>query len=497
MRLFTADALRRADEDAAAAGVPTRILMEAAGAAVAAAARRHWPDHRRPLVLCGRGANGGDGYVAARYLALAGLEPEVLGLGDPAPAGDAAAARAAWRALGGTEGLEPERLGAALARCDLVIDALFGTGLTRPLEGDLAEVVRQVNTAGVPVLAVDLPSGVAADRAHPPGPHLRARRTVQLAGPVLASAFEPARSAFGLWEVAAIGIPPEILAAHADAELLDDALAAALRPARAPAAHKYVAGTVAVIAGSERYLGAAELACRGAHRAGAGLVTLAAESRAPSAWPETVLHPLDWAAAPRERLAELPPKRAGALVIGPGLDERARQHLPWLLAQRPVPTVLDAEALVPELREAVRSHGRCVLTPHAGEAARLLGRSAADIDDDRLGAARELAASWNAVAVVKGAGSAVAAPDGRAWVSPATHPGLASGGTGDVLAGAIGALVAGAEDLAERAAVAVHLHGRAGERAAARLGDGLVASDVAEELAPALRALEGLRAHGG
>jgi hydroxyethylthiazole kinase-like uncharacterized protein yjeF len=484
MNLFRAAEMRRADQAAAEAGVPLVVLMENAGRAVAEAAQRYYPNAKRVAVVCGKGNNGGDGYVAARHLLESGGKVRVYEqaqsddeMGSP----EARAARAAYRAHEGETRPLEQVLEDDLAHFDLIIDALLGSGLTRPLTGTMVSCVTRVNDSHVPVLSIDVPTGVDADAARAPGTHVRAHATVQLAGAKYASALHPACEAFGRWEVAAIGIPARILAEHASAQLLDETTVRAWMPARARDAHKYQVGTVLVIAGSTRYLGAAELACRGALRAGAGLVTLAAEARLAGGWPEAVFSPLSWDEEPLEQLAAIDPKRRQARVIGPGLDERALRWLPRLISQSEAPTVLDAEALAGDdaWLEAVRSHGRCVLTPHWGEAKRLLPPGWEG--DDPVAAARTIAERCGAVTVLKGATTVIAAPDGRLALSTKGHPGMATGGTGDVLAGVLGAF-AGSSDLFTRSCAAVYLHGAAGERAGARYGPGLLPSDIIEAL---------------
>ncbi|HEX7004176.1 MAG TPA: NAD(P)H-hydrate dehydratase [Trueperaceae bacterium] len=492
MMLFLGEEMRRADELAEEAGVPTRVLMEAAGGAVARSALHNFPAARRVLILCGTGNNGGDGYVAARYLLEAGAGVELLELpgerrGDAQEARDSLAGK-----LSPTE-LDAGSLGAALERSDLVIDALFGSGLSRPLAGDVARLVDLVNRSGLPLLAVDIPSGVSSDSPHPPGSHIRANRTVQLAGAKLSSAFEPARSAYGEMELADIGIPKRILEEVSTTRLLGPEVGRGI-PRRAREAHKYEVGTVLVLAGSAQYLGAAELTCRGAYRAGAGLVTLAAEARLASSWPEIVFAQLSWNEDPAERLEAVAERRAGAIVAGPGLDRRALPYLPRLLAARPVPWVLDAGALEPDpaLRQAVREHGSCVLTPHAGEASKLLGCSAGDITREPLAAARRIAEEWNSICVLKGVGTVVASP-GTVAVSTEGHEGMASGGTGDVLAGVLGAFLAapGAEDPVPRVEAGVVVHGLAGRLAGEQLGIGMIASDLVARVPLAMRTLSG------
>ncbi len=485
MKLFTAQQMRNADQAAADAGVSSLLLMENAGRAVAEAARRGWPDARRILILCGRGNNGGDGYVAARHLLLAGLEITVLEHAhhqDDMGSADGRAARAAWLAHGEAGELSEVNVQAALRRHDLVIDALFGSGLSRALEEPFASIVEAVNESGLSVLSVDVPSGVSADEGAMNGPHIRAARTVQLAGPKRSSVLHPASEAYGAWEVADIGIPEKTLEAQSDVQVLTARDVVPWFPTRAQDTHKYKVGTVLVVAGSEQYLGAAEMACRGAYRAGAGLVTLAAEGRLAGSWPEIIFAPLHWDEDPLAGLENISEKRRQVRVVGPGLDERALGVLPQLIRQSDVPTLLDAGALdgSDAWFEAVREHGRCVLTPHVGEAAGLLGGSAGDVQADPIGSARELAKRSRAVAVLKGATTTIAAPDGRVAVSTPSHPGMATGGAGDVLSGILGAWLAGADDLFERACAAVFVHGLAGQRAAERYGDGLIATDLVE-----------------
>ena len=488
MRLFTAEQMRDVDAATAEAGVSTQLLMEMAGRKVAAAVLHHWADAEQILVVCGKGNNGGDGYVVARYLFLSGKSVHVLELAraqDEVSSDDGRTARAAWHAYKQpTQKLTPRAVTEALSTTDLVVDALFGSGLSRPLNGNLAEVVEQMNAAACPVLSVDVPSGVSSDKSDFIGPHVRAARTVQLAGPKLASAFLPAREAFGRWEVGNIGIPTGLLDEHGGPELLTPATVRAWLPTRGLDAHKYTAGTVLVVAGSRRYLGAAELASRAAYRAGAGLVTLAAEARLPNSWAELIFQELAWDEDALKTLEGLDKKRAQVRVIGPGLDERAHEYLPELIAQSDAPTVLDAGALVggEAWRQAVKTHGRCVLTPHAGEAAKLLETSSETITRDPLGTAKALADTFGAVAVLKGSSTVIAEPGGRVFVSMTGHPGMATGGTGDVLSGVIGAWLAHADDLGTRAAAAVYLHGLAGEKAAAQHGYALIAGDVIDAL---------------
>lgn len=482
MKLFTAQKMRAADKAAADAGIPLLLLMERAGYAVAdAALRLPNPDI---LILCGKGNNGGDGYVAARYL-LTERRVEVLELADTPGGDDAETMRAALLAHGlAPQPLTQKALTDALRARPLVIDALFGSGLSGPLEGDLAKIVETLNQSGADILSVDIPSGLSADTGGVMGPHVQATRTVQLAGAKVSSLFYPARTAFGKTEIADIGIPAAILDAQSTITVLTPEEVRASLPTRSEDTQKYAVGTVLVIAGSAKYLGAAEMACRAALRGGAGLVTLAAEGSFSGTWPELIHEQLVWDQNPLESVSRIGDNRAQVRVIGPGLDSRAEPLLPELIAQKAVPTILDAGALTGGERwfEAVRTHGHCVLTPHTGEAAKLLDTSTAEVKKDPLEAAKTLAQRAGAVALVKGSTTVIAAPDGRVAVSSGGHPGMATGGTGDVLAGFLGAWCQDDECLFERAGAAVWIHARAGQLAAERYGDGLIASDVIDAL---------------
>lgn len=502
MRLFTAGQMRAVDAAAVASGTASDVLMARAGRAVADAVTHHFAEAQRIAVLCGPGNNGGDGYVAARELHDAGRAPRVLEL-RPEPKDEAArSARARWTEVGRCEALSEAAARSALAEADLVVDALLGSGLGRPLDGTLAAVVAALGASPVPVVSVDVPTGVNADAADLPGPHVRAAMTVQLGGAKRASAFAPARDTFGTTVVDDLGLPRERLEDPSLPRLVgpDEALAA--WPARPGHVHKYRAGTVLVVAGSARYRGAAELSCRAAHRAGAGLVTLASDGVAPDAWPETVFEPISWRDAgsgsdradPVRRLADLPRPRRGAWLIGPGLEHLAASTIGRLLGVADGPVVLDAGALQPDARTAVRHHGASWLTPHHGEAARLLGWDAATVSRDPIEAATALAADWSTGVVLKGPGTVVAAPGEAPAVVSRGGPELASGGTGDALAGILAAVLAGPAGKASSFAAvagATWLHGRAGEMAAARHDVGLRASDLIACLGPALREARG------
>ncbi len=508
MRLFNASEMRAADARSEADGISADSLMEAAGRAVASRARARLPHARRAVVLCGPGNNGGDGYVAARHLGAAGLAVRLLELSAEPSSAAAQAARSAFVAAGGVcEALEAgiaANLPATVEVRDMIIDGLFGSGLSRPLSGWLADLVEQLSERPSVIIAIDVPSGVSTDVCELIGPYLRADLTVELAGHKVAGLFYPTRSAYGERVLVDIGMPAGVLEASGGVPILDAATVRPELPPRPADANKYTAGSVCVIAGSERYRGAGELACRGAWRGGAGLVTLVADAHHPSAWPETILEPYDWSAGDEWPPPALTPNRAGACLIGPGLDPSALPLLPQLLSWAPGPVVLDAAALDPEAlsaaaRQAIRSRP-CVLTPHSGEAQRLLGIDGPTVRRDPLGAGARLANTFGAVVVLKGPTTVVSAPDGRQAISSRGHPGMASGGTGDCLAGLVAALLAAPtatkrtptpltstadqalHDAFGRACLAVWLHGIAGELAAAEFGNSLLAGDLADYL---------------
>lgn len=485
MIALDASAARAQDEGTIAGGTPGILLMERAAAAVAREVGRAAPFHgrgRHVVVLAGTGNNGGDGFETARLLArqpFAG-EVETLLVGDPSHVGgDArtmldrlAASGGAIRLVERAEDLEP------LSRASLVVDALFGTGLARPLapEGLHALAIGRI-PSGAFVVAVDVPSGLDASRPEPIGPARRADVTVSFGSPKRAHAFPPAAGLCGRLVVADIGLAPprgdgpECVVAR-DLE--------PLFPRRAPAAHKGSQGRLLLAGGSPLLAGAAALAAAAAHRAGAGLVTVLAgpEVRA-------VVRAVSPESTTGEPASDL--SAGDALAIGPGMgtSEEAARLFERALASR-LPAVFDADALNLAAGRPERFAERgasTILTPHPGEAGRLLGRDARAVNGAREESARELARRANAVVVLKGFRSVVAAPDGRVAIVLAGNPGMATGGMGDVLTGIAGAFLARGLEAWDAARAAAWLHGAAGDLAAERLGEeGLRARDLVEEL---------------
>ncbi|BDG06352.1 NAD(P)H-hydrate dehydratase [Anaeromyxobacter oryzae] len=501
MRLVGSAEMREIDRIAIAElGIPSLTLMDRAGRAVAEAATAVAGPRGRFVVVAGGGNNGGDGYVVARVLRSAGRDARVVAL-VPAGrlSGDARAVREQAERAGVPidDGGELAPIDAGVG--DVVVDAIFGTGLSRAPEGAFAEAIARIEAArvaGARVVAVDVPSGLSADTGRPLGPCVRADRTVTFAFQKRGLVLHPGPAWAGEVTVADIGIPPEAARrVPVAAELLTEAEARLLVPPRAPDAHKGDAGRLLVIAGSPGKTGAAHLALTGALRGGAGLVTLAARAEvlpvALAGRPEAMSVALP-GAGPLAR-ADLQALLAAAdgvdaLAIGPGIPRgpETAELLAALLERAGLPTVLDADALNAFAEAGLPPGARdvpVVVTPHPGEMARLCGISIEAVQSDRIGLARARARAWNATVVLKGARTVVADPEGPPAVIPTGNPGLATGGTGDVLAGLVGALLAGGLAPAAAARAAAWVHGRAGDLAAARLGQrGLLAGDLGEAI---------------
>jgi len=467
-QLLTVSEMAAADRGAIEAGIPEDRLMAAAGAAVARAAQAMLPARGRVLVLCGPGNNGGDGYVAARLLAQA-HEVRVLALGRPRGPGAAAAAAEAW-----TGPTAP--LGDDFGDFDLAIDALFGAGLARPLEGAAAASVRRLNASGRPVLAVDLPSGVAGDSGEALGGlAVRATRSVTFCRLKPGHLLQPGRSLCGPVTLADIGIPDGVVDGVAPQTAQAGGWLLPLLPRRRWDSHKYDFGYV-LVRGGATMTGAGRLAARAALRAGAGLVAVAA--------PAAVLPVYATAAASLILLADdwdrlLEDERRRVLVVGPGngVTPETRHAVEAALATGRA-TVLDADALgafagqAAALAKLVK--GPVVLPPHEGEFARLFP----DLQGGKLARARAAAAAAGAVVLLKGHDSVIAAPDGRAAINASAPPALAVAGAGDVLAGMVAAFLAQGLPAFEAAALAAWLHGEA----AAGAGRGFIADDLPELL---------------
>jgi hydroxyethylthiazole kinase-like uncharacterized protein yjeF len=510
--VLSAAEMRAADRATIRGGVPSLELMERAAEALVDELRRRFPDWKRVVVVCGPGNNGGDGLAAARLLAGRGVATEIFTLADPSsyrgdPAENATRARAygldliALSARGGRAALAR-----ALSESDGAVDALFGTGLSRGLTGRAAGVVGVLNGSGRLIVAADVPSGLSADSSLPVGPCVRAALTVAFAAPKLCHVFFPARQFCGEVVVCDIGIPRETLgrAGSRLAQVEPEDVRRLLLPRRLDA-HKGDFGRVAVIAGSRGKAGAAILCARAALRAGAGLVTVfcpeSLENVVVGSLPEAMTHGLEekrgGLSAKAGRVAALALEDFDAAVVGPGLGMASGtvEAVEEIARRAGVPLVGDADFLNvfagrPGL--LARRLRPTILTPHPGEAARLLGVTTRRVQGDRARAASALAQSARSVVVLKGAGTLTATRDGRLAVNPTGTPLLSTAGSGDVLAGAIGALLAGGMPAREAAIAAVYLHGAAGELLAQDLGDaGLLTAELADALPRARKALCG------
>ncbi len=463
--------------------MPGLLLMENAGRGAADALIEAFPERlARVVVVGGTGQNGGDAWVVARRLVTRGHRPRAFLAGDrDAVRGDARVNLTALEAVG--VAVEPvAALGEPLRAATLVVDGLFGTGLDRAIDGWRAELVQAVADAPAPLVALDLPSGIDANTGAVLGVAPFAALTLTFAGHKRGLWQGAGRAHAGVVRVVDIGAPPPPCVDR----LLELGDAARVLPARPFDAHKGTGGHVLVLAGAPGKTGAAVLAGEGALRGGAGLVTLAARPDARVALDSKVVELMTAELGSLGSLAE----GKAALVVGPGLglDDPARALALEAALELDAPAVLDADALTllavegaERLREARAPR---VLTPHPGEAARLLGVSPAEVQADRYAAAERLAARSGHVVVLKGAGTLIAEPGGRVAVCPLGTPALGVAGTGDVLSGVIGAALASAAPF-EAACAAVLLHARAGELAA-RGDRGLLAREVAAHVPAAL-----------
>jgi len=512
--VFTAEQMRRLDARAIAElGIPGATLMENAGRGAAEALLRALPErglHARGLrvaLVCGKGGNGGDGFVVARRLKRAGVQPSVhLAFPPETLTGDAAEKYAAMRRAGITGHLvtDTAAVTSTLARSDVLVDALLGTGTRGAPAGLLAALIEAINASGRPVVALDIPSGLPADGEPPPGPVVRAWLTTTFAALKVGLAVGIGVELAGRVEVIDIGVPSDELAGEVTTFLLEPVDVAPLFPRRPRESHKGTYGHLLVLAGSVGKTGAAALCARAAMRAGAGLVTVATSASAQPVVASLVLEAMSEplpeteartvALKARDASVELAAAR-DAVALGPGLglDADTRRLARGLIRELDRPMVVDADALTAlvghqdDLRAAA---GVRYLTPHPGEMARLLGVPVAELQRDRLGRTRAFAREHGVYVCLKGSRSLVASPDGRVLINPTGNPGMASGGTGDVLTGIAGALLARGLPADRALGAAVYLHGLAGDVAAERVGEeALVASDVIDALGEAFRRL--------
>jgi hydroxyethylthiazole kinase-like uncharacterized protein yjeF len=516
MKVLTVEQMRQAEEQCAESGLPASQLMENAGKAVAEEVRQILGavDQQNILLLIGPGNNGGDGLVAARYLHDWGARVSLF-LFSKRPPDDTNLKLVQERSITCVE-VEQDKnqdmLGESLASANAVVDALFGTGKIRPLSGGFRQALEEVNKARktrptLRVIALDLPSGLDANTGAADPACLYADNTITLGFPKPGLFNSPGAERVGKITVVDIGIPPYLAEAVPTELIIRDQVESVL-PKRPYLANQGTFGRVLVVAGSINYIGAAYLACSGAIRVGAGLVTLAtASSLQPilaSKLTEVTYLPL-----PETEPGIISPEAAGliqrelanydVLLLGCGLGQRepVAEFIRATLMRKEsisVPVVLDADALntlakTPNWWQQLTDDA--ILTPHPGEMSRLAGVSVDEVQSNRAGIARDMAQKWQKTVVLKGAYTVVATPDGQTGISPAANPGLASAGTGDVLSGVIAGMLAQELSPADAAACGVYLHAEAGEMVRAKLGDaGMIASDLLPELPRVIKRLK-------
>ncbi|MBN2465358.1 NAD(P)H-hydrate dehydratase [candidate division WOR-3 bacterium] len=507
-------------------GIPGLTLMENAGQGVVESMEKHLGSlaNNQPLVVCGKGNNGGDGFVVTRLLLAKNARPDCILLGKAADlAGDALAnyQRLADSGFKVREVSARADIGPLFQNRKVIVDAIFGTGLTRAPAGLAAETIKLINSSGSCVVAIDLPSGLQSDNGVPYDPCVRADLTVTMALPKLGLWLYPGQALAGTIEVVDIGIDtkddgrsgtkngtttpdPKPLSPGADAFLLDSAHVGAILPRRRPDGHKGTFGAALIIAGSRNFSGAAVLAGMAAVRSGCGLIRLAIPAGIADVvssdvveavkipLPQTETGALSPAAI--ENLLELAGD-AEAVALGPGIgtDRRTQKLELSFLAEVAKPTLIDADGLNnlaghPRLLSRVKAP--LVLTPHPGEFARLTGLKAGDVNADRVGVARKFATEKKVVLVLKGASTVVAAPDGRTFVNPTGNSGLAKGGTGDILSGLIVGLMAQGMSPLDAACAGVFLHGLAADIGVQKLTEYcLAAGDLPRYLPEAYSAI--------
>nr|WP_298723893.1 NAD(P)H-hydrate dehydratase [uncultured Steroidobacter sp.] len=456
--------------------IPSYTLMTQAGEAAAVALRSCWPSKQRIAVVCGPGNNGGDGYVLARLAQSMRMDVTAVSVSDTAQLrGDAKRAHDDFVTAGGV--VHPWTDG-CLANAEVIVDAIFGTGLSRPLDAVMIERIHAINECGVPILSLDIPSGLDADTGAVWGAAIAAERTLSFIGLKLGFYVGEGPNYTGIVLFDDLDLPAGTIDFVPPSALrIDEDFVAQLLPRRRRTAHKGQQGSVLVIGGGIGMAGAARMAGEAALRAGAGLVTVAC-------WPENVASIT--ASRPElmcrgvEGASDLTSmiERADVLAIGPGLGQSDwSRALLEITLESDKPTVIDADALN-LLAHAPRANSKWILTPHPGEAGRLLGISTAEVQSNRLQSAREIANKFGGTVVLKGAGTLVVTGDSLPYICDQGNPGMASPGMGDVLTGVITGIAAQTADLPGAARAGVLVHAMAGDMAARRGERGLLATDL-------------------
>ena len=522
MKVVTAAEMRQIDRDTIEGiGIPGIVLMETAGSAIVRAIEKHYPTCQRIGIFAGKGNNGGDGIVIARQLAHAGRDVYLF-LVSPQESftGEAYINLQIAKNLGlqieeiltdtGFYGY-PETVPTTLAGCELLVDAILGTGLRGAVRSPISTVINTINNLPTPILSVDLPSGLDADTGHPLGTCVRADRTVTIGLPKRGLLMHPGAELTGKLEVADIGFPEQVIGAQdIKVNWTTATQASQWMPPRPPASHKGSYGRVLVVAGSTGMTGAAALASEAALRTGAGLVTLAIPKHLnpilEGLLPEVMTLPLSetdtgsLAASSISAILEFVKKTKSILAIGPGLSQHletvslvhqlVRENQEQRLGLR---MVIDADGLnaLAQAKDIISLLDKeTVLTPHPGEMARLTDTSVPTLEKDRISTAQQFANKHGVTLVFKGAPTVTSAPNGNIQVNSTGNPGMATGGMGDVLTGVIAGLMAQGIASETAAALGVYLHGLAGDIAAEALGrHGLIASDVLKAIPQAIASL--------
>jgi ADP-dependent NAD(P)H-hydrate dehydratase / NAD(P)H-hydrate epimerase len=519
MRVLNAAQMRDADRQTIDdIGIPSMVLMENAGRQVVAALEAAYEDltERQAAVLCGPGSNGGDGFVVARTLHQRGVDVSVFVIGTMA-------------AITGDARLNVEILGrlgltvveisdeqswdlhfSEISQCDLIVDAIFGTGLKSPLAGMMETVAADVNASGIPVIAIDLPSGLSADHVEPIGECIRAAITVTLAAPKLPLVLPPGEAEAGNVVVADIGIPPEVIDNLAGPRLdllTRESMREIVQP-RESDSHKGDYGHVLIVAGSRGKTGAAHLAALGALRSGAGLVSLATPK---SSQPIVAAMGAEYMTLPLEETLEgkvdpgslqsILDFEADVIAVGPGLGmgPDVTVFVQELVEKCESPLILDADALNalasdPDRLQTSAGSRPIIITPHPGEMSRLANTSVDEVQASRVDVARDFAVQHQIYVVLKGYRTLIATPDGKVFINPLGNPGMATGGTGDVLTGVLAAWLAQLLDAEAACKIAVYLHALAGDLTEADEGEvAMTAGDLAAHLGDAVLELTARR----
>jgi NAD(P)H-hydrate epimerase len=518
MRVLNTKQMREADRRAIEdIGIPSMVLMENAGRQVVATLEATFEElaQMRTAVLCGPGNNGGDGFVVARTLLERSYDVGVYLVGSSADLkGDARANLQILTSLGVDvvevrDAAAWELHGTDVLGADVIVDALFGTGLRDTLTGLAETIVADLNASTRPVVSIDLPSGLSADSPDPPGPAVHASVTVTLAAPKVPLVLPPAESLAGSLVIADIGIPRSVIA-QLEGPWIEILTRESMRPLVEPRAHdshKGDYGRVLIVSGSRGKTGAAYLVAMAALRSGAGLVTVAAPASCvpviASLGAEYMTEPLDESpdgTVAFEALDRVLDFGADVIAVGPGLGRTpsTAAFVQGLVERAGVPLVLDADALNAYAGEAERLVGRdgvdVIVTPHPGEMARLVGLSIEDVQKHRLEVAGEFAASHRVQVILKGHRTIIATPEGKAFINLTGNPGMATAGSGDVLTGMVTAWSAQLLDAETACKLAVYLHGVAGDLAEADEGEiALVSGDLIDRLGDAVLELTARR----